>query len=151
RLLETPVSRAMPLVANETVPLNAVGAVTVKPKTCFATPKLPVPQVVFVQTTFVPPFNTDGTKARLLVSSTPVKSDDVGAPALVTPVSPVMVIVVGLTKRLQLSNGSNVRVYVQVGGPADTSVHWTACDCHADASRMAGSQMLRRRSFEPEQ
>ena len=60
RLLETPVSRAMPLVANETVPLGAVGAVTVKPITRFATLKLPVPQVVFVQTTFVPPFNTDG-------------------------------------------------------------------------------------------
>ena len=109
-LLTTPVSFAMPLVANETALLNAVGAVTVKPKTCFATGKLPVPQVGFVQTTFVPPFNTEGVKLRLFVSSEPVKSDDVGAPAPVTPVRPVIVIVVGLTKRLQLSKGSNVRV-----------------------------------------
>jgi len=50
-----------------------------------------------------------------------------------------MVMVVGLTKRLPLSDGSNVRVYVQVGRPADVSVHSTACNCHADAIRMAGS------------
>jgi len=57
-LLETPVSFAIPVVAKETFPLGVPAAVMVKPKTCWTEPKLPVPQEVFVQTTFVPPFNT---------------------------------------------------------------------------------------------
>jgi hypothetical protein len=149
-LLATSESFAMPTVANETVPLKADGAVMVKPKTCFAMGKLPVPHVGFDQTTFVPPLDTVGVKAVMVGSSAP-KSADVGAPALVTPVSPVMVMVVGLTKRLQLSNGSKVRVYVQVGGPAEASVHWTACDCHAHASRMTGSKIIRLKILEPDE
>jgi hypothetical protein len=57
-LLVVPLSFAIPVVAKETVPFKAVAAVIVKPMTCLATPKLPVPQVVFFQTTLVPPFST---------------------------------------------------------------------------------------------
>jgi hypothetical protein len=57
-LLELPVSLDMPLVTKNAVPFGAEGAVMEKPKTCFATPKFPVPQMLFVHTTLVPPFST---------------------------------------------------------------------------------------------
>src|SRR5215468_8804395 len=67
-LLATPVSFAIPVVAKEAVPFGLAGAVMVKPVTCLATPKLPVPQVVLVQVTFVPPPDTTGTQFLLFTS-----------------------------------------------------------------------------------
>jgi hypothetical protein len=121
-------------------------AVTVNPKTCLSTGKFPVPQVGFVHVTLV--LVNVGVHARLLVFSGPVQSVDVGAPAPVTPVSPLSVIVAGLPWMLQLSIGANVRVYVHVGGPAETTVNvGTAPACHVKANRRAGSRSVPRNSL----
>src|SRR5215472_18125224 len=113
RLFGVPVSFAKPFVVTVTVALWATAEVKVNPLTCFGTLKFPLPHVGFVHVTLV--LLNVGVQFRLFVVRLPAgKSVEVGAPAPVTPVSPVNVIVVGLVKRSQLSNGANVRLYVHV-------------------------------------
>jgi hypothetical protein len=126
RLFGVPVSFEKPVVAKLAEPLGADGAVIVNPLTLFATSKFPLPQLVFVHVTAVLEIEVT-IQFRLLVARAPAgKSVDVGPLAPVTPLRPVNVIRVGLVKRLQLSNGAKVRLYVHVGGPAVTSVKVTA-------------------------
>lgn len=118
------VSKAKLCVVTVAVGAWTTAAVKVNPLTVIGTGKLPLPQVGFVHVTLV--LVKVGFQFRLLVARPPVKLVVVGAPAAVTPVSPVSVIVVGLEGRLQLSSAANVRLYVHVGGPADASVNVTA-------------------------
>src|SRR5262249_15146089 len=124
RLLGVWLSFAIPCVEKDTLPFTPAGAVIVKPLTVLGVAKLPVPHVGFVQTTVVPPPRTVAFQLRLCVSRDPTKSEAVGGVAAITPLNPDMVIVLGEKKMLQLSNGSNVRVYVHVGGPTEVAVHW---------------------------
>ena len=94
------VSLENPLVAKCAAPFTAPLVLIVNPNACLKSPKFPVPGPTCVNTTSVPPFSTAADQLRFTAfrSGGPPegKSVDVGPAALVTPKSPVRVMVVRL-------------------------------------------------------